>query len=288
MSVKQSDKNKDKFDKYEEFVSDSVKDSESDDYRDKMHETASVHLLSFRDPDSCPLYQQIIEKIKTVEGRKNSPMYQTIKVGDTILLSDRSKGILECEVTYVNLYSDVEEYLASEGLDKAFGNTTKCRDIKSIQDGSNLYHEFVPEKQIIELKKKFGHGFMGIGINFLHEYKRYFETLQEPWFTAIGNGLKIVEGRLDKTWVKQLKPFDMIEFTRVGSDNKTNDKVDVIVTDVKRYKSFTDVFDEVGLDKVLPGIKTYDEGIKVYRQWYSAEKEKELGVVGIFFKVIKN
>lgn len=282
------------FDKYEEFVSDSIKDSISNSdnsSNDSGQEQANVHLLSFRDPDGCPLYEQIIELTKTVEGRKNSPIYQQIKVGDTLLLSDRSKGILECLVTYVNLYADVEEYLAKEGLDKAFGNTVKCRAISNIQDGAKLYHEFVDEEQITDLKKKFGHGFIGIGIKFLHEYKRYFETLNEPWFTAISNKLKIVEGRLDKSWVKNLNPYDMIEFTRVctreASENNIN-KVTVIVTDIKRYKNFTDLFDDVGLDKVLPGIKTYDDGVNIYRQWYSKEKEKELGVVGIFLSVIKS
>jgi ASC-1-like (ASCH) protein len=274
-------------DKYEEYVSESIKDNDVENIREKFN----VHLLSFKDPIGCPLYEQITERKKTVEGRKNSPVYQKIKVGDILLLSDRSKGILECEVIYVNLYADVEEYLAMEGIDKAFGNTIKCRNVSNIQEGTNIYREFVDEQQIIDLKKRFGHGFLGLGIKFLHEYKRYFEDLNEPWFSAICDGTKIAEGRLDKSWVTNLHPYDMIEFKRNPIPNEiTSDivpKIEVIVTNIKRYKSFSDLFDDVGLDKVLTGKKDYDEGIKVYRQWYSKEKEKELGVVGIFFKVIK-
>lgn len=279
-STKKTEQNNDR---YEVYVSDSVKDSDNDD---NIHDMSTVHLLSFKDPEGCPLYEQIVEGKKTVEGRKNSPTYQKINVGDTLLLSDKSKGILECKVTYINMYSDVEEYLAKEGLETALGNTVKCRNVLNIQDASNIYYEFVKEKEIIDLKKKFGHGFLGIGIKFLHEYKKYFESLDDTWFDFIRNGEKIAEGRLDKSWVKNLNPYDMIEFTRVSNNAKDISKINVIVTKVVRYKSFSDLFDDVGLDKVLPGKNTYDEGIAVYRQWYSEEKEKELGVVGIFFKII--
>lgn len=145
-----------------------------------IHEKSNVHVLSFRDPNGCPLYEQIIEKKKTVEGRKNSLINQKIKVGDILLLSDLSKGILECKVTYVNLYADVEEYLISESIDIVFGNPNSNSNsisnyVKySIQEGCNIYHDFVDEKQIIDLKNKFGYGFIGIGIDFLHEYKYDF------------------------------------------------------------------------------------------------------------------
>jgi ASC-1-like (ASCH) protein len=251
-----------------------------------------VHLLPFRNLSDCPLYEQIILNNKTVEGRKNSEENQKISIGDTILLSDRSKGILECDVTYINKYLDVTDYLVSEGLESVFGNLEECKTVTSIEKGLELYGNFVSDSQIIKLKEEYGYGFLGIGIKFIHEYKKHFQTLNEPWFSFIRDGKKIVEGRLDKLWVKTLQPLDFIEFKRVKpkDESKEDDNVqtiDVIVTEVKRYKKFTDIFDEVGLDKILPGKNTYDDGLAVYRQWYSEEKEKELGVVGIFMKVIK-
>ena len=121
--------------------------------------------------------------------------------------------------------------------------------------------------------------------------KIYSETLAEPWFSAIRDKKKIAEGRLDKSWVKGLQPMDLIHFTRVTPEEEPPPEVlptiVVRVIAVKRYKKFTDLFDEVGLDKVLPGKKSYDDGVDVYRKWYSEEKEKELGVVGIFVEVIR-
>lgn len=265
-------------DEYVNTVSDTIKGENK----------GNVYLYSFRDPDGCPLYEMIREGKKTVEGRKNSPYYQKVNVGDTILLSERKKGILECEVTYVKLYSDVKEYLAAEGIDAVFGNPSKCRNISSIDEGAKLYYEFVKEEEISSLKSKFGHGFMGIGIRFLHEYKRYFEDLNSVWFDAINSGKKIVEGRLNKSWVSTLQPLDMIEFkkrTEKGID-ETQKPIRVVVTKLKKYHTFTELFDDVGLDKVLPGIKSYEDGVNVYRQWYTEEKEKELGVIGIFFKLL--
>ncbi|VBB17767.1 hypothetical protein YASMINEVIRUS_230 [Yasminevirus sp. GU-2018] len=276
-----------KTDEYEQYVVGSVSESESDQNKGDQ----KTHILNFKDLEGCPFYEQILSGKKTVEGRKNSPVYQAIKAGDTLLLSDRTRGILECVVTYVNLYSDVSEYIASEGIDVVFGDPVKCRNVSDVKSGAEVYREFVDDDQVQQLKEKYGHGFLGIGIKFVHEYKRHFETLNEPWFSAIRDGSKIAEGRLDKSWVSTLKKFDFIEFTRVRpkeeSGSSADQKIEVLVTDVKRYKKFTDLFDEVGLDKVLPGKKTYDEGLAVYRQWYSAEKEESLGVVGIFVKVIK-
>lgn len=120
--------------------------------------------------------------------------------------------------------------------------------------------------------------------------QKHCETLNEPWFSTIRDGSKIAEGRLNKSWVKTLEKFDIIEFTRVpieGEENPLPQVIEVIVIDLKYYQKFTDLFDDVGLDQVLPGKNTYEEGLAVYRKWYSEEKEKELGVVGIFVEVIK-
>lgn len=269
-------------DRYEDSISTTVSDDENTIKGDE-----NIHLIHFKNPDGCELYNAIKSGKKTVEGYKNDPVYQKIKVGDTLLLSDRTKGILECVVTYLHEYADLADYLAGEGLETVLGKLAKCRNIQTITEGVALYREFVDDTQILDLKEKYGNGFLGIGINFVHEYKKYFETLQEPWFSAIRDGKKIAEGRLDKTWVKSLNIMDMIEFTREVSGVHSVQKIEVLVTDVKRYKTFTDFFDDVGLDRVLPGKKTYEEGLAVYRKWYPEKKEKEMGVVGIFIKVIK-
>lgn len=256
---------------------------------------SKVHLLFSRDLDEAPVYKQIEKHKKTVEGRKNSEVYQRIMVGDSILLSDE-KGILHCKVTYINRYHNVREYLAAEGIGSALG---ELKPEMTIERCIDLYHTYVPESEIQSLNKIYGYGFLGIGIEFIKQYKIYNEDLNERWFVAITNGSKIVEGRLKKSWVAKLNQFDMIVFkkkdpNKIKFDEKKDIDIEthrslsicVIVTDIKTYSSFIDLFTEVGLNKVLPGVESNEKGVEIYRQWYSEDQEKKLGVVGIFVNVL--
>ena len=266
-----------------------------------------VHLLFSRDLEEAPVYKQIKKGRKKVEGRKNSEVYQRIVVGDSILLSD-VKGILHCKVTYINQYHNVRGYLETEGLETALGELKPGMTIEKCID---LYHTYVAESEIQSLNRIYGYGFLGIGIEFIKRYKIFTQDLDERWFTAIVNGSKIAEGRVKKTWVAKLKQFDMIVFKKKCSNKKKSDEksdeisdekqdmnivarspvvstsVSVFVTDIKPYSSFVDLFNKVGLDRVLPGIESNEEGVEVYREWYSENQEKKLGVVGIFVKVLK-
>lgn len=129
----------------------------------------SVHRFSLRDPPNCPLYDLIKNRIKTVEGRKNSPAYQKIKVGDILILEDVS-GDLECAVTYIHPYHTVREYLESEGLDI----TMPC--VQSIDTAVDIYGSFVSAAEIDELDKKYGYGFLGIGIRLITEHPKSKQT----------------------------------------------------------------------------------------------------------------
>jgi ASC-1-like (ASCH) protein len=40
------------------------------------------------------------------------------------------------------------------------------------------------------------------------------------------------------------------------------------------------------LQNVLPGIETIDEGVKIYRNFYSESDEKKYGVVAIHFNLL--
>ncbi|XP_037496511.1 uncharacterized protein LOC110008869 [Jatropha curcas] len=53
------------------------------------------------------------------------------------------------------------------------------------------------------------------------------------------------------------------------------------VQDVHRYASFSEMLEAESLAKVLPGVKTIDEGVEVYRKFYAEEKERANGVLAI-------
>ena len=60
--------------------------------------------------------------------------------------------------------------------------------------------------------------------------------------------------------------------------------VRAVVTDVRHYKSFEDYLSSEGLRTTLPGVTSIQEGVAVYRQFYSSADEAEHGVVAVEFQ----
>ncbi|XP_060171828.1 uncharacterized protein LOC132603001 isoform X1 [Lycium barbarum] len=56
------------------------------------------------------------------------------------------------------------------------------------------------------------------------------------------------------------------------------------VQDVHHYHSFREMLEAESLQEVLPGVDTAEEGVQVYRKFYSEEKERSNGVLAIGVK----
>jgi ASC-1-like (ASCH) protein len=96
----------------------------------------------------------------------------------------------------------------------------------------------------------------------------------EPWFGKICNSQKRIDGRSGPK-------YDTI---RVGDKISFDCKLKSVlckVTRVTRYPSFYHLLMTEGLDNVLPGIKTIEEGLKIYKRFYSEEFERQHGVIAI-------
>lgn len=111
------------------------------------------------------------------------------------------------------------------------------------------------------------------------EYKKHVSM---PWYGYIKCGRKIVEGRLNKGDFAQFKTGDII--TWFNTDLKQEFKTQVIYKKV--YPTFRDMITKEGLSVVLPEIKTIDDGVKVYKQYYTPDDERIYGVAAIKVKVI--
>ncbi|XP_052172329.1 uncharacterized protein LOC127788256 isoform X2 [Diospyros lotus] len=83
--------------------------------------------------------------------------------------------------------------------------------------------------------------------------------VQEPFFSQFRDGLKTVEGR----------------YARGDYNSFDNSQ------DVHRYASFSEMLEAESLSKVLPGVETIEEGVQIYRKFYSEEKERSNGVLAI-------
>lgn len=100
-------------------------------------------------------------------------------------------------------------------------------------------------------------------------------TVQEPYFTLLKTGEKTTEVRVFDGDRLKYRRFDILEVT-----NGTN-KASFVIVDLEVAPSFLELFNKIGLVEILPGVATKKEALEVYRQWYSEEREKEHGVVGI-------
>ncbi|OAP06279.1 hypothetical protein AXX17_AT3G02680 [Arabidopsis thaliana] len=96
--------------------------------------------------------------------------------------------------------------------------------------------------------------------------------VQEPYFTQLKDGLKTVEGRCAVGDYMRISSGAFLLFNKC---------LLLEVQDVHRYTSFSEMLKVEGLAKVLPGVESIEEGVQVYRNFYSEEKERMNGVVAI-------
>ncbi|XP_062107887.1 uncharacterized protein LOC133818826 isoform X2 [Humulus lupulus] len=103
--------------------------------------------------------------------------------------------------------------------------------------------------------------------------------VQEPFFTQLRVGLKTVEGRCavgDYNRLRSKMQFDLLQLSSSGSILHESRTINV-----RRYASFYEMLEAESLAKVLPGVKTIQEGVQVYRKFYSEEQEQQNGVLAI-------
>lgn len=99
---------------------------------------------------------------------------------------------------------------------------------------------------------------------------------EDPWFTYIRQGIKLVEGRKNTHSYKKIKAGDQINFSNGQESFIAN------VTEIREYDSLEKYFEDVSLEKALPGIKSIEEGLNIYYQWSTEEKIRQYGFLGIF------
>jgi len=122
-----------------------------------VNNNRKTHILHIQNPKECPTFDYIKSGVKTVEGRKNSPTYQEYNEGDYLNFVCEKQKLMTI-ITYINKYETVEDYLNKETLKKAL----PC--VKTIEEGVEIYNKWTSQKERDELKKKYGYGFLGIGI----------------------------------------------------------------------------------------------------------------------------
>lgn len=103
-------------------------------------------------------------------------------------------------------------------------------------------------------------------------------------------GRKTIEGRLGKPKFLKITEGDVV---RIREDiweggeiveSLTSD-VSIKITQVLYFESFSEMLETLDYKAVLPAALNVEDGLKIYRQFYSAEDEKEYGVVAMLFEL---
>ncbi|XP_043696941.1 uncharacterized protein LOC122647646 isoform X2 [Telopea speciosissima] len=96
--------------------------------------------------------------------------------------------------------------------------------------------------------------------------------VQEPFFSQLRAGQKSIEGRCAVGGYNQIGSGALLLFNKC---------LLLEVEDVRRYDSFSAMLELESLPKVLPGVNSIEEGVQIYRKFYTEEKEKSNGVLAI-------
>ena len=103
-------------------------------------------------------------------------------------------------------------------------------------------------------------------------------SVKNPWFSFIKEGKKNVEGRLKKGKFLNLKKGEKILITN------NDEEIEFEIIDIFEYRTFREMLEQEGLNNVLPGINDINDGVSIYRQFYSEKDEIEKGVLAIKIK----
>ena len=113
--------------------------------------------------------------------------------------------------------------------------------------------------------------------------KTHIMHLAEEPFDWIKKGKKCVEVRLYDEKRKSLELGDIIIFKNL----KNNEQIKVRVKGLLRFKNFKDLFLLIPKSCLAHESLNLNEQIQRMRKYYSREKEKKYGVLGIWFEVLK-
>lgn len=106
-------------------------------------------------------------------------------------------------------------------------------------------------------------------------------NLQPRFYDYIKNGTKRIELRLFDEKRQKIQLGDIIEFSA-----SENESLKTEVVGILRYKTFAELFEDFDISVLADDSMTKDELLGILGEFYTPEKQKEFGVVGIRIKVL--
>lgn len=111
----------------------------------------------------------------------------------------------------------------------------------------------------------------------IHEMK-----LQPKFFDFIKKGTKRIELRLNDEKRQLINIGDTIEFLK---EPEKKEKLETKVIGLLNYSSFNDLFSDFDIGILSDKSMTKEELLNVLQEFYTIEKQKKYGVIGIRVKL---
>jgi ASC-1-like (ASCH) protein len=109
-------------------------------------------------------------------------------------------------------------------------------------------------------------------------------TLQRQYLKLIETGLKTAEGRINSGGFAKLEVGSKVKFFE-----KNNPKNYVIceVLEIKSYLTFREMLESEGVENMLPGITSLEEGVQIYEKISGyRERCQKSGCLGLKIRVL--
>lgn len=107
--------------------------------------------------------------------------------------------------------------------------------------------------------------------------------LKPRYFDYIKNGTKRIEIRLNDEKRKLIKVGDTITFLK---EPELTDKLNTKVIELLKYDNFDDMFNDIDISLLADRSMSKEELINVLEEFYTKEKQKEYGVLGIRIELL--
>lgn len=107
--------------------------------------------------------------------------------------------------------------------------------------------------------------------------------IQPAYYNYILHGTKRIEIRLNDEKRKQIKIGDTIKFLK---EPNLIDSFNAKVIELMHYNNFEDMFKDIDISLLADKSVSKEELINSLEQFYSKEKQKEYGVLGIKIELI--
>lgn len=108
--------------------------------------------------------------------------------------------------------------------------------------------------------------------------------VQQHYFDAIKSGQKTVEGRLNKPRYNDLVIGMQLQF-----EGLEKEVVTCVIMGINRYPDFASMLAAEGVEAMLPGVASLQEGVKLYESFPGYKQDvQQVGALAIRIRVIKS